>query len=259
MKHLNYFESQRSADLYLQGRPDFHEKSIKLIRKYLNLEKPVAKALDIACGTGLSTQALLPIANKVYGTDSSVAMLNNAPHKDRIHYHQATADKQPFEDDFFDLITVCSGIHWFDIDSFLVEANRILKPQAWLVLYDNFFLSHMEKDPSFKDWHQQVYLHKFPAPARNDKYDWSDTNLNTKRFEPTHEETFTNTVAFSQKDLLRYLMSQSNTISVIEKGDTTDEIVREWIIAELASFFPEPDHKHFFTFGNWILYLHNIK
>ena len=58
-----------------------HGHSIELIRSFLRLENKVEKALDIACGTGLSTKALL--ANT------------------------------------FDLITVSSGVHWFDIDKFL--------------------------------------------------------------------------------------------------------------------------------------------
>lgn len=58
---MNYFSPHTAADRYSRGRPDFHANTIRHIRDYLQLHKPLAQALDIACGTGLSTKALLGI------------------------------------------------------------------------------------------------------------------------------------------------------------------------------------------------------
>jgi ubiquinone/menaquinone biosynthesis C-methylase UbiE len=102
------------------------------------------KHLDIACGTGLSTKALLDIAVHVFGTDTSEEMLTWALSQDKINYSIAPAENQPFPNNEFNLITVCSGVHWFNIDAFLLEANRLLTNNGWLVLYDNFFISEMQ-------------------------------------------------------------------------------------------------------------------
>jgi ubiquinone/menaquinone biosynthesis C-methylase UbiE len=113
---MNYFGPKTSAEKYAKGRPDFHDNIIKRIRDFLRLDVKLEKALDIAWGTGLSTKALLSLATKVYGTDISQEMLNLALHTDKINYSVAPAEHQPFPDNQFDLITVSSGVHWFQID-----------------------------------------------------------------------------------------------------------------------------------------------
>src|ERR1039457_2288707 len=134
---MNYFASQTAAERYAKGRPDFHANTIQHVKDFLNFSGKIDKALDIACGTGLSTKALLQIADNVYGTDISQQMLSLVTRKDQIHYSLAPAEQQPFPDSDFDLITVSSGVHWFDIDRFLMEAKRLLRPRSWLVLYEN--------------------------------------------------------------------------------------------------------------------------
>jgi len=55
---MNYFNPKTAAQRYSKGRPDFHSKTIKHIKDYLRIDKKLDNALDIACGTGLSTRAL---------------------------------------------------------------------------------------------------------------------------------------------------------------------------------------------------------
>lgn len=127
---MNYFNPKTAAERYVKGRPDFHSNTIKHIKEYLHLNNKLDNGLDIACGTGLSTKALLEIATNVYGTDTSQEMLNLALQPDKINYSLASAEQQPFADKTFDLITVSSGVHWFHIDKFLAEANRLLKSKS---------------------------------------------------------------------------------------------------------------------------------
>jgi len=150
---MNYFNPKTAAERYSKGRPDFHSNTLKHVKDYLHLNKKLDKALDIACGTGLSTKALLEIATHVYGTDASQEMLNLAAHTDKINYSVASAEQQPFSDNSFDLITVSSGVHWFDIDKFLIEANRLLKSKSWLVLYENYFISEMVGNDNFTGYY----------------------------------------------------------------------------------------------------------
>src|SRR5882757_4536434 len=103
---MNHFASRASAEKYIIGRPDFHDNTISRIQAFLNIHDKLPKVLDVACGTGLSAKALLPIAQEVYATDLSSEMLNLAMEKDKIHYEVAAAESQPFENEEFDLITV---------------------------------------------------------------------------------------------------------------------------------------------------------
>jgi ubiquinone/menaquinone biosynthesis C-methylase UbiE len=252
---MNYFSPKTAAERYSKGRPDFHGNTIKHIKEYLQLDKKLDNALDIACGTGLSTKALLEIATNVYGTDSSQEMLNFAPHSDKIHYAIAPAEQQPFTDNFFDLITVSSGVHWFDIDKFLVEANRLLKSRSWLVLYENHFIAEMVGNSSFTNWFPQAYLKKFPSPPRNNEYPWTNENLISKNFNFVTEEKFKNSISFNKKQLALYFTTQSNIISAVEKDQATYEEVESWLDQELSSFFANDETVQTINYGNWIKYI----
>lgn len=252
---MNYFAPYTSAERYAKGRPEFHGNTMQHIQAFLKLENKLANALDIACGTGLSTKALLTIANKVYGTDSSKSMIDFALQKDEINYLIAHAEQQPFESDFFDLITVSSGVHWFDIDKFLLETNRLLKNESWLILYDNFFLGEMEGNLKFKVWYEEVYSKKFPSPKRNDDFEWTSKNLKNTGFDLVNEEQFNNTISFNENELILYFTTQSNIISAVENNLVTYEEIEEWLGNELSKFFQNDRKKEIIYFGNWIKYL----
>ncbi|MES2727366.1 MAG: class I SAM-dependent methyltransferase [Bacteroidota bacterium] len=252
---MNYFNPESAAARYAKGRPDFHDNTIAQVKDFLQLTRSINKALDIACGTGLSTKALLTIAEHVYGTDTSEHMLNNAVKNDAIRYRLAAAEQQPFDNKIFDLITVCSGVHWFNIDAFLNEANRLLKDDAWLILYDNFFIADMELTDGFKDWYLTTYLEKYPAPKRNESYDWSNENLQHKQFALVHESNFTNAVDFTKSELVLYFTTQSNVIATVESGHTTYNEVEEWLHKELSAFFTHNDTCKTIHYGNWIKYI----
>ena len=252
---MNYFNPKTAAERYSKGRPDFHSNTIKQINDYLHLDKKLNNALDVACGTGLSTKALLDIAINVYGTDISQEMLNFASKPDKIHYSIASAEQQPFEDNHFDLITVSSGIHWFDIDKFLIEANRLLKSRSWLVLYENHFISEMVRNDNFSNWFPNIYLKKFPSPPRNNAYAWTNENLNPKNLKFIREERFKNSVILTKKQLTLYFTTQSNIIAAVEKKQTTYEQVENWLDQELASFFDNDDMTQTINYGNCIKYI----
>lgn len=255
---MNYFSPKTAAERYSLGRPDFHSNTIKYIKNYLHIEKKLDKALDIACGTGLSTKALLDIAKDVYGTDTSQEMLNCALEKNRIQYDIASAEQQPFADNNFDLITVSSGVHWFDIDKFLIEANRLLKRKSWLILYDNYFISEMVGNDNFTDWFPNVYLKKYPSPPRNNSYPWTNENLRPKHFNFVTEERFKNSITFNKKQLALYFTTQSNIIVAVERNETTYEQVENWLDKELASFFDNDDITQTINYGNWIKFIQRI-
>lgn len=252
---MNYFTPKTAAERYSKGRPHFHSHTIKHIKDYLHLDKKLDNALDIACGTGLSTKALLEIATNVYGTDASQEMLNFASLSDIIHYSLAFAEQQPFSDNNFDLITVSSAVHWFNIDKFLLEANRILKSKSWLVLYKNYFISEMVGNNNFTNWFPDVYLKKFPSPPRNDDYSWTNENLILKNFTFVTEERFKNPITFNKNQLVLYFTTQSNIIAAVEEKQTTYQEVENWLEEELRSFFDNDDTTHTINYGNWIKYI----
>ncbi|MEP6950275.1 MAG: GNAT family N-acetyltransferase [Ginsengibacter sp.] len=55
---MNYFSPKNTAERYAKGRPFFHRNTIKHISEFIKIDNKLENALDVACGTGLSTTIL---------------------------------------------------------------------------------------------------------------------------------------------------------------------------------------------------------
>ena len=66
--------------LWSKSRPEHPSDVVQLSLNYLRekYQDPLELALDIGCGTGKSTEHLIPHFKKVYGSDLSQAMLDQA-------------------------------------------------------------------------------------------------------------------------------------------------------------------------------------
>jgi len=97
------------------------------------------RILDIACGNGRLLKMITGKAKvESFGIDISEEMVKVAREENReTTFFVSEADKTPFEDSYFDVITVCCAFHHFvDPKAFLKEAHRILKPQGKLYIAD---------------------------------------------------------------------------------------------------------------------------
>lgn len=122
----------KQAPVYARYRPSYpHE-----LYSYLS-SLTVAHNLALDCATG-NGQAAVDIASyfeKVIAIDPSQAQLELAVKHPKIQYIKAAAEDCPTPEKSVDLLTVASGIHWFDIDRFYVEAKRILKPNGIVAVW----------------------------------------------------------------------------------------------------------------------------
>lgn len=97
-----------------------------------------SKVLEIACGTGISTEYLrksLPESTSITATDLQEDMLNVAKQKrsdlKNVTYQVADALDLPFEDESFDAVVCQFGIMFFpDKQKGLSEMMRVLKPNG---------------------------------------------------------------------------------------------------------------------------------
>ena len=103
------------------------------------------RILDVATGTGdLAINLAKTDAEEIIGLDISAGMLNVGKEKvaaknldDRIKMVQGDSENLPFEDNYFDAITVAFGIRNFEtLEKGLAEILRVLKPGGIFVILE---------------------------------------------------------------------------------------------------------------------------
>lgn len=96
--------------------------------------------------------------NKVVATDISQKQLNNASDLLSNVEYLVGAEKLPgHAKNSFDLITVAQAIHWFDLDKFYKEANRLGKPGSLLAAWGYGLLQiNPEADRIVKKFYKNI-------------------------------------------------------------------------------------------------------
>jgi ubiquinone/menaquinone biosynthesis C-methylase UbiE len=125
-------------------RASFHT-SAERLQEVLELGRPQKGdlVLDVATGTGNTAFAVAPHARRVIGLDVTREMLEQARRlaQERgignVDWVIGDASALPFPDGTFDLYTVRAAPHHFlDVDAFMTEAWRVLKPGRDAVFID---------------------------------------------------------------------------------------------------------------------------
>jgi SAM-dependent methyltransferase len=102
-------------------------------------------AWDCACGSGQAALGLAEHFESVIATDASPQQLAAAPANTKVTYRVARAENSGIESSSVDLITVAQALHWFDLDSFYGEVQRVLKPSGVLAVW-TYGTMHAEAD-----------------------------------------------------------------------------------------------------------------
>jgi SAM-dependent methyltransferase len=101
------------------------------------------QAWDCACGNGQATVALAKHFDAVIATDASPQQLSAAPPLGNVTYRVAPAEASGIDSSSVDLVTVAQALHWFDLDSFYGEAQRVLAPSGVVAAW-SYGVLHVE-------------------------------------------------------------------------------------------------------------------
>jgi SAM-dependent methyltransferase len=235
----NPFNSDPVARRYAHARPFYHHAALGLAARKLGISH-VRLAIDVACGTGLSTQALVELADYVIAVDVSAAMLRAARPQPRARYLLAAAERIPVRDAAADLATVGAAFHWFDQPRAFAELVRVLRSGAGLAVYSDFFHGQLAGQTAFTSWLKETYLARYPTPPRHAYFDpaaalaagFGDVGY-------TEDDI---RIPLTPTQLADYLLSQSNAATAIEAGAIGADTLRNQILDETAAFFPSQGH-----------------
>lgn len=193
--------------------------------------------LDIATGGGHTANAFAPLVKKITAVDLTTEMLAAAEnfigkngHRN-VEFVQGDAEKLPFEDESFDIVTCRIAPHHFpNVDLFIKEVQRVLKPKGQFLLDDNVVPENQEFDQfyntiekmrdysHFRAWKKSEWIQKLEDSSL-EIYEWH-------RFEKTfHFDSWCANMKLSEpekEDLTKYILEASQKIKdkfrlVIEK------------------------------------------
>jgi len=127
------------ADAYGRGRPDYP--AVAFERMIDGLARPL-RAVDIGCGTGISTRRLAGFADATTGVDPNREMLEaarraSAESHPTIVWHCAPAEATELPGGAFELVLAAQAFHWFDPAPALDEFARVLVPGGRVALLWN--------------------------------------------------------------------------------------------------------------------------
>lgn len=130
-RRANDHFSAHSAQ-YVSARPTY---PAELFERLAGLSPSNSYAWDCGTGNGQAAMALADHFCRVVGSDMSENQIGQAPTHPRVRYCVTLAEGSCFPRHYFDLVVVAQALHWFNIDEFYREIERVTKPRGVLAAW----------------------------------------------------------------------------------------------------------------------------
>ena len=230
------FRHDRVGAGYASARPFLHPEAFARVREMLRLEAPVGRALDVGCGTGMSSVALLGLSREVVGIDASVAMLRHGREAAGVRYVASTAESLPFRGGPFDLVAACGAIDWVDRETFLPRVAELLVSGGFLVSLDFGHAGRSADVAGLEAWYQGSFQRVYPSPPTLDPILTAEDG-GRHGFSPPIEATLDFAWTCTASQYADFLLTESSVVAAIEYGTARVEEIREWLLPRLLSLF----------------------
>lgn len=255
----NLFALEDMADGYALWRPPVHPLILRECQAALGQSGPVGRALDIGCGSGLSTRALAPYADRVTGIEPGFSMLLRAASAAQAgaapvpRFAAAEAEHLPFPASTFELITAAGSLNYCEPRLAFPELLRVLRPGGILVVYDFFPGRRMQGSSALGDWYS-AFLERYPQPPDH------ALTLDPERlaalaagFGRGPHARFEAALPMDLPSYLNYVLTETNVARALQHGESLANI-REWCGQTLGPVFMDGSRKVLFE-GYWASFL----
>ena len=226
------------ADAYAKYRPGYPAGLFDYILSFVN-EKTCA--WDCATGNGQAANVLAHHFKKVEATDLSEEQLKYAEQKDNIHYQVSTAEKTPFKDNSFDLITIATAYHWFDWKDFYAEATRVGKKDAVVAAwsYHVFYSTDENITAIIRHFYHDIIKRYWDKERQYVEDRYASVEFD---FAPLPPKDFDLVLNWNKEGLLGYLSSWSAVQNYTkQKGSSPLALIEE----DINKAWPEDNDKEF--------------
>ena len=189
---------------YSQFRPGY---PVELFTYLASLCPAHERVWDCASGSGQAAGHFVGRFDSVIASDASFVQINNANASGEYYRLSCLAERSPFVEHSFDLITVAQALHWFDLERFYNEVKRILKPGGVLAVWS---YGLMQITPLLDDIVNHLYADTV-GPYWPFERKWVESGYRELDF-PFHDlvpPTFTMQADWTLEHLLGYLSTWS--------------------------------------------------
>ena len=233
----NAFDTPAMAAGYARSRPAVHSLIVERARKHVRLPLPVEQALDVGCGAGLSTRALLSLARRCLGIDPSAAMVQCATALvPAAAFMVSSAEALPVPSHSMNLITAAGSLDYVDLSRFFPEAGRVLVPAGVLLVYDFSQGRSFRGSPRLDTWFSE-FLCRYPMPT-DACHAVSPESLCAcaPGLRLDAHEDFEVSLDLTPEFYLDYMMTETNVAHAIQRG-VQEPCIRSWCAETLAPVF----------------------
>jgi ubiquinone/menaquinone biosynthesis C-methylase UbiE len=224
------FDQTSIAAGYAKFRPPMHRQMIQCVREDMNLPMPFPfrRALDLGCGSGLSTEALSSLANDRIGLEPVEEMLRwSGTVAPGAHFLAGRAEAIPLRSQSVDLITAAGSLNYADLFKAVKEAARVLEPNGLLVVYDFQPGRSFRDSPDLDQWFAE-FVSRYPWPP--DEAQEVSPEILQQVADDFHMERHNNVrigIPLALEFYIEYMLTETNVASAMRNGTPAPEI-RSW-------------------------------
>jgi len=203
MTFKDHFSKQAAG--YAKFRPRYPQKLFDYLR---SIAPSRQLAWDCGTGNGQAAVGLASLFDRVIATDASEKQIASAQSHKIVEYRVAPAENSGIESETLDLIMVAQALHWFDLDRFYAEAQRVLKLDGVLAASAYNLL---QIEPAIDEIVNRYYYEvvgPFWPPERKLVEQFSDVPFPFQEIDPPEFEM---TAQWNLDHLLGYLQTWSST------------------------------------------------
>ena len=235
---MELFSGDDIAAGYASARPAVHPVIVERAFQRLGAERRRDRILDVGCGAGASTRAVVPWARTIVGVDPEIQMVRNARTVGGgPSYAVGTAEAMPIASHAVDVLTAAGALNFVDLGRFRAEAARVLRSDGVIVVYD-FATGRRCADAPALEHAYDEFASRWPRPI--DGQDAIDAGvLAGAAFNIVSSEPITVPVAMTVDGYIDYLMTETNVGAAIRHGERATDI-RHWCHDRFSPVFIEP-------------------